>query len=321
MRLFWKHTLQSAAFLCGLLVLLLGLSRLLEPKGNRKADGMHDSSAYGVTAEPENTLDVLILGDSESYSSLIPLYLWQDYGFTSYVCGTPNQRLFYSEEFLTRAFQKQSPKLVILETNALYRKFSRKETLSRYLNEWLPVFRYHDRWKTLTTRDFSFKKDYTHRVTNKGYWYNTTAKTAVLKDYMAPSDKAEAIIDKNEKSLARIEKLCRQNGATLMFLSTPSTKNWNSRRHNGVQALADRYGVAYLDMNAVWKDVGIDWKTDSRDAGDHLNYFGAKKATRYLGDYLKRQQDLPDHRKDPAYQSWWDALKTFQKQTEKPSGD
>ena len=71
MKTIGKNTLRITSFIAGLLVLLLISSVILQPKTNGKTDGMNDASAYGVLGEKENSIDVLILGDSEAYLSLI----------------------------------------------------------------------------------------------------------------------------------------------------------------------------------------------------------------------------------------------------------
>lgn len=123
--------------------------------------------------------------------------MWQQQGITSYVCGSHAQRLCYSEELLKQAFSCQSPKIVLLETNALYCKISFQFSLRHRLEEWLPVFRYHNRWKSLTLRDFDFTVNYNHMEVNKGYWYRTNVKSASTSKYMKPSDKAEHVNAKN----------------------------------------------------------------------------------------------------------------------------
>ena len=52
------------------------------------------------------------------------------------------------------------------------------------------------------------------------------------------------------------------------------------------------------------EDLGLDWSVDSVDGGDHLNYWGAKKVTQYLGTYLAQTDLLSDRRADPAYEQW-----------------
>ena len=63
-------------------------------------------------------------------------------------------------------------------------------------------------------------------------------------------------------------------------------------------------GLTYIDMNLFPGLVGINWKTDSLDYGDHLNLSGAEKVTKYLGKYLAENENLTDHRLEEAYRSW-----------------
>ena len=79
--------------------------------------------------------------------------------------------------------------------------------------------------------------------------------------------------------------------------------NWSMEKHNGVENLAKELGVEYLDMNLLNNEINIDWKKDSRDKGDHLNYTGSLKTTKFLGEYLNKK-GLPDHRADEKYESW-----------------
>ena len=68
--------------------------------------------------------------------------------------------------------------------------------------------------------------------------------------------------------------------------------------------------VKYIDLN-VGNELKIDWSKDTCDKGDHLNYSGAMKVTEYLGEYLSGNYELPDHRKDKAYDAWGQALKAY----------
>ncbi len=67
--------------------------------------------------------------------------------------------------------------------------------------------------------------------------------------------------------------------------------------------------LAYVDLNLNANSLGIDWSKDTRDDGDHLNYYGAKKVSAYTGTYLCSYTDLTDHRKETPYASWNEELK------------
>ncbi len=84
----------------------------------------------------------------------------------------------------------------------------------------------------------------------------------------------------------------------------PSATTGTIDRHKAVQKLADQYNVPFIDFNVNQYDTGFNWLTDTRDGGNHLNYNGAKKMTKYLGKYLIENYHLIDHRQDNAYNQW-----------------
>lgn len=89
-----------------LTIILILLSMLFEPKNNSVKAGMHNRSASGILAEPENTIDMIVVGNSEAYTSIIPMELWNDYGYTSYVCASPEQSLPLSVRLLRRIIKE-----------------------------------------------------------------------------------------------------------------------------------------------------------------------------------------------------------------------
>ena len=311
MRLVVKHIASFLGFTAGLLVLLILASHIVLPKNNSKEGGIRDYRANGILGEPENSIDVLFLGDSEGQSAISPLEIWRTSGITSYVCCTPAQHLYYSEEFLRQAFTRQTPKIVVLETNAIFRNFSYGNAVTHRADTWFPVFRYHNRWKSLSKSDFSSTIRYTHNEIAKGYYYNKSINAAAPKNHMKYSDQTVKIPAKNRLYVKEIQRFCKENGARLILLSTPSTKNWNYARHNTIQKLADDLAIEYIDMNLLQKQIPIDWKRDTRDKGDHLNYAGAVKVAHYLSGYLTDTTLFTDRRRDAAFAAWNSALKQF----------
>ena len=310
-----KHALCSTLFVLILAILLLAVSWVFQPKGNAARDGILDQSANGILGEAEQTIDVLIVGDSETYSSFIPLKIWQDCGITSYVCATPAQKLYYSSEFLQKAFAQQTPKLVILETNAVFRNFTYADVVFHNLEQTFSVFRYHNRWKSLQPKDFTLYVNNTNTDSSKGYSYNTAVSAADTKGYMKPTKKQQRISAKNQRYIEEMQAFCEENGAAFLLVSTPSTKNWNYARHNSIAALAQQMGIPYIDMNLLQKEIPIDWKTDTRDGGDHLNHAGAVKVTDYLTQYLQQTGAFTDKRGDTRYADWEEALAAFNRAT------
>ncbi len=67
---FLKNGIKALSFVLIIAVILLALSPVFMPKTNK---GLKDKSAQGFLAEPDNSIDVVFVGDSLAYSSFIPL--------------------------------------------------------------------------------------------------------------------------------------------------------------------------------------------------------------------------------------------------------
>lgn len=315
-----KRIVSCVLFVAILLGLLQVSSLIFQPKSNDKASGIHYPRTNGIFSEPKDSIDTVFIGDSEVYHSFIPLYIWRDYGITSYDVSSPSQKLVYSMEFLKKTFEKQSPKIVFLETNAIFRKSYLEDEITYKAEQIFPVFRYHDRWKNLQLKDFSATVEYTANENNKGYYFTKKSKPATdkaIKEYMKYSDVSAPILSTNKKYLNGIAKFCKTHGAKLVLISTPSTKNWNYQRHNAMEAVSKDLGVDYIDTNLLRDDIPIDWKKDTKDKGDHLNYKGAVKVTNYIGKYLDDTKLFKDKRNDPSYDNWNTCLDKFEKQVKK----
>lgn len=297
-----KHTgeiVKSTVFIVLLAVILIGTSYLFEPKGSSEKYGIDVFNSNKITAEPKNSIDVLVIGDSETYASISPMCMFEKYGFTSYVCGTSAQYISLSETFLKEALKSQKPKVVILETNAVYRKMSIKNSAIQKAESYFSVFVHHNRWKSIHSDDW------------KGFRYNTHIKGCKNKKYMRKSTAMAKIPSENEKYVLSMAHLCKAKGVDFVLLSTPSAKNWNYARHNGIAKLATANGIKYVDMNLLKKQVNIDWSRDTKDSGDHLNYYGAVKTSSFLGKYLSSNFILEDRRGDSRFADWQKSLARY----------
>ena len=304
--------LATAVFVAAAtLGLLWAVSSVVQPKNNQKEFGQVSEAANGIFGEPGRSLDAIFIGDSEAYSSFSPLQMWEEHGFTSYVSATSGQRLTYGYRLLEKALRSQKPKVVVFETNSIYSPIKPDDAVLSLFQNKLPVFEYHDRWKSLDAQDFLGKPSATWSDPLKGFVVNRGVNPADAVNHMTPSSEALPVDVANRQYITAMVEACRANGATPVFVSTPSTVNWNYARHNAVAAFAAEHDLTYLDLNLMQDKVPIDWKTDTHDKGDHLNYRGAVKVSTYLGAYLKQAFDLPDHRADDAFAAWSNALTRY----------
>lgn len=302
-----KNVIGSIGFLSGLLLLLVVLSAVLAPNGEVYNIVEVEKKTSSFAKLPEDTIDVIILGDSETYSAFNPLQIWKEQGITSYVCGTHAQRLCDGFSILKTCLKTQSPKLVVLETNCLFRYAGVKpEMTDRTLYEiskGLPVFKYHNRWKQL----FQTVSEKEH--IRKGFKLRTDIVPYMGGEWMEETDDRKKFGERAEEYLNEIYEFCQSEGIELVLVTTPAPHNWTYAKYNSVNDWASANGVTYLDMNFQHKEIGLDWLFDTRDAGDHLNFGGAKKISTYFGTYLKENYELTDHREDEVYSSWNEDIK------------
>jgi len=300
-----------------LVIILIALSKVFEPKNNSVEAGMHNRGASGILAEPDNTIDAIIVGNSEAYTSIIPMELWNEYGYTSYVCASPEQPLALSVKMVGETIKHQKPKVIMLEASSIHISQDLSEASDQTLNYLLKVFQYHDRWKNLTKEDFTQSPEYTTINCMKGYEYSKD-----VKGYKAPHRKKKekeepAKVPRiNQMYVAAINQICKHNNIKFMIVSTPSSKYWSNETHDAIQNLCDRYNIEYLDFNIHSHEIQIDWEKETRDVGDHLNHSGAIKTTKGIGRYFSENGLLENHKDDERYSHWNQQYEEYKKVVE-----
>lgn len=306
--MFLKNSARLLSFVLILLLLLQGLSFLLEPKNNDADAGFVNPNANGYLSLQENTLDVLIVGNSDAYSGFSPMEMWANYGFTAYVSGTGHQLVGESYRILEEVLKRQKPKVVILETDELYTRTNSLKIMTKDLRRAVygqfSVLDYHDRWKVFDIKTAFAPKVYSARFASKGQFVSGAVVPYSGKEYMKKTDEREKINTLFLSRLGEMAKLCRKNNIQLILVQVPSQTSWTYQRHNAVSDWAKGNNVPFLDLDLKRREIGFDWKTDSRDGGNHLNCYGAKKVSLYVGEYIKKHVQLEDRRKDPAYAQW-----------------
>ena len=288
----------------------------------------------------EDSIDTLVLGSSQVISGVSAMQLYQEEGICAYALGTEQQPLLASYYLLRDALRTQSRiKTVVLEVtelfvqcdDAYYRKAfdfmpptktkwegiqerirwveqadaaagtDNAPSLASYA---LPVLSYHDRWNELSSDDFTyFLKD--RSDLNRGF--SIQVARGAKGDYLPLDTKSTAACAQpKEEALyffRAICTLCREQNLSLVLLKTPRL-NWYVSEYNTVQALAEEYGLPYLDFNTarLTQAIGFDYATDIlKGAETHLNLSGAQKLTAYLGHYLVARCPVRDIRTNPTY--------------------
>lgn len=279
-------TMKNKGFIISValsLVMFFGLGLVLSPKSASDTGGSLYYGGTGFLAEPENTLDCIVFGNSDAYSGFVPSTFYECTGLSAYVSGVPNQSMDKINELLEKALEKQAPKTVILEADCLYTESS---YIFNKLDRATKLFQYHSRWKELEKTDFTtLPKENGGRDPDRGYVYSCEKLSAQNTMYMSNNICKAELSEGNKAKLSHFVGECRKRGIRVIVLKVPSTDEWNFERSKAVEEFTIGLGAEYLDMNRA-DDYSIDFENDFKDGGNHQNVFGAKKTTEYIAKYL-----------------------------------
>jgi len=305
--------IKISMFFVILISIFTYLSVLVYPKDNYNEYEWNSISQKGIISEADNTIDLIILGNSEADTSFNNIELYNEYGITSYGLGSPAQKVYESIDYLNLALKNQQPKYVLIECNFLFSKATDIEITNNNFKNVFPLLRYHHRLFSLTKKDFLFQYDYSYNNVMKGYRFLYGSNPPVdMSGYMLHSSISEHVLKANDKSFKKLISKCKQNDIIPILFSAPSVKSWSYSRHNAVANYAKEFDIEYHDLN-LDNPINIDWSTDTSDYGEHVNYLGAKKVTKYFGEYFLNK-GLVSHKSEEGYEKWDESFEIYKEQ-------
>lgn len=304
-----RHNLiKMIAFVMVFVVIVGMLGVAFTPKKSDPGSGITNSNARGFYGEPKNSIDVLILGDSNAYSACSPMYIWNKYGIPTYVAAEGFQNVTGASNLLDEVLTCQKPKLVVFDVNMLWTgKTALKKVENNLKNmayKYLPLAQYHNRWKSMDVKEMFEAKDYTYRSASRGQYLSMDVKPFTGQSKMVKTNAVEDIPEVSRVLLDKLISKCNENGIKMMFMETPTAKSWNYARHNAMVKYAKQKKIDFVDMNTLEGKYAIDWSTDTRDGGRHLNCEGAEKVSAYLGKYISEHYSFKDKRDSEKYADW-----------------
>lgn len=278
--------------------------------------------------QEDQTVDALLLGSSHIYCDVNTGILWDEYGISAFDLGGAEQPYWNNYYFLKEALKTQTPKVIVLDvtipgirsvdyqpevwsvTNLYGMNWNRnrieatrvsvpKSSFNRLM---VPMNTMHTRYKELTKDDFV---DSNRSINYKGFDLRERI-VAFNRPDMSNVTESVPMKEKEEEYFRKIIALAGENNIPLLLVSVPFPVYEEAQKvYNYEFEIAEAEQVPYIDFNKgnYYDEIGIDFEKDFADEF-HLNVSGNEKFSRYLGEYLAREYNLPDHRGDAKYKSW-----------------
>ncbi|MGN0438773.1 MAG: hypothetical protein ACI4F4_09645 [Lachnospiraceae bacterium] len=333
-----KKILSCIMVICLTVCLLVPLTNVMERKSS--------DVKYADFFKQEEDFDVLFMGTSHVINGIFPMELWNSNGIVSYNLGGHSNMLATTYWTMENAFDYTTPKVVVIDCFTLSNNWKCSDEFA-YMHLSLDAFPisktklkaiwdlsddpileealskkdaselgeprtkigllwdysvYHSRWNALEENDFNVSPNL-----EKGAESRIRVSNEKL-NRIDPGLKMEAGTV-GEEYLRKMIEDCQSRGieVLLTYLPFPGNKG-RQMESNYAYDIAKEYGVNYinfLDMDLV------DYQTDFYDE-NHLNPSGARKITKYIGDYLVEHYQIPDRRTNTDYQYWYEDYEEYE---------
>ena len=194
-----KSFIKSFIFITIFIIIICVLDRVFSPVGSSEGGWYVAGAMRDMYKQEKNTIDVLYVGNSNVYTGVSPLEIYERIGITGFSASTPQQDVIGSYYVIKEFFKNQKPKIVMLETGEFFNmsmKFTELGMRSEidYMNSGLdkleivndecfnlslsdkmkyifPIIRFHDRYQRLTEFDIRKLVQKTE-ISYKGYLYD-----------------------------------------------------------------------------------------------------------------------------------------------------
>ena len=294
---------------------------------------------YGL---PEQSLDAVVVGTSSTFTSFMPMEVWNEAGIASAVAAT-NMQFEGTLPFSIREIRKyQTPKIWIIDLMPFIRGHyagqeawnsgdrnlnirynvdsmrwskNRMELIHEICSDYglglreeiyynFDLARYH-----MTKAELS---RFNNAVRDLNYGYQHLQKEGGEPfDVTAMTERTEKETPLDGTELKNLDRLfeeaefLKQGGAEVVFLFQPfwfESEDEAGRKTWLCRILSEK-GFRFWDLTEEKEKAGLDPEEDFRDFLP-FDSLGSMKSTRLISERLRQEFPLPDHRQDPAYASW-----------------
>ncbi|WP_028044053.1 hypothetical protein [Candidatus Stoquefichus massiliensis] len=306
-----------------MLFLVFGTNFVMCRQLNSKSDATRIKNFYKLE---KNSLDMILIGASTSFTDYSAPLAWKEFGYTSYSFATNMAPMGIAKSMLIEVRKTQKPKLFVIDINGiLYNDeqesregsnrlwidnmpFSKNkiDTINELISEdqrlayYFPLLKYHSNWPQLyDCLEVSMKELTDKDKTNlAAMGIQGTAKIDPQRHYVNIKEYNDTLPmhQLSGKHLKDLLEYCKKEKlSNVIFTNMPryySKKMLPERkRNNSAKALIKEYGYECIDMDDYVDEIGLNPEKDYYNP-NHLNIYGQKKLTKYFGKLINERFQL-----------------------------
>ena len=301
----------------------------------------------GFYLQEKDSLDCVVIGSSEVMSGYSAGLAYDEFGYTSYPFANNSATIVNWKSQLIEVLKYQNPDVILVEVGgALYENKGDllKEYGARIYIENMPLSK--NKIDTINAYDgcddklsFIFPIIKYHSIPTPGEaksniyetysLFNENSRLMGFCSSLGKLDSGEELekhdkhgkLDLNKyayKKLIEFLDYCKNNKIdNVVFTSFPHviSDKLNKEqlyRCNTMQEIVEKYGYDFLNFEQDNSDIGLDYKNDFYNYR-HLNIYGAKKMTSYIGRILTEKYGLKHRNLTDKSKMIWDNCSKYTK--------
>lgn len=341
-----KHIIRTVAFVLVAALLICFTMAFVKVNNSRDCVGL-----YGFEFEPKDSLDVVLFGPSQIYTSYYPAYAYEKYGYTSFSISSSAMPSSMYLSALKQVRERQNPQLYIFELSGFYykdqkadsviRKYLdnvptladyRLEAIEKYVPEkeresyYIPFIKYHNNLDNIKTC-FDVMKEKI-KIRKRGYsLFKNFSPTNNIFNVLNPKLNKYTRTKVSDESFKifyeLIDYLKQENITNVIFANFPDANEYdNNESYQKLNEEVVKAGFTYVDFHNkdAQNEIGIDYEKDFYNL-NHLNINGTEKMTTYLGNYIMSNYNIDTNHSEEVKKEWDDcasiADEIIQKQKDK----
>ncbi len=290
----------------------------------------------GFYQEPKDTLDVVLMGQSELYADFSSTLAWRDYGFTSYNLAVGGITCNMYESVLEEITKRQAPKVLVVNAQGfLAGDWAMEHEV--FQRKWLDNMPISANWWTTIQREIPKEQREKYYLNFENYhngWKNPMELlkcnairariawegTSYLKGFGSTIRKNEGIGLEEENSYEFsereakyledfVQKAREQKIEHILFLVLPHQQRNTQSGELALESFENKVSQLscdFLNLDKGYQSIGIDDGNDFADK-EHMNAYGLEKFTQYFGEYLVQNYSLGESKErmnEEEIQEW-----------------